>query len=60
MEHAFGLEVIEAEGGPGGPKTPIQKVGAKPHALWNGFWGAAGAAQTPKNRRFPAGPKNMS
>ena len=48
--------VFEVEGSP--PTIP-EGGGAKPPHLLEWVFGAAGAAQTPTNRRFPAGPKTM-
>ncbi len=45
-------------GGPGGQTNPSKRWGAKPPTVWNGFWGRLGRPD-PKNRRFPAGPKNQ-
>ena len=41
---------------PAAPKTIPGGEGLRAPPLGIVFW-AAGAAQTPKNRRFPAGPK---
>jgi hypothetical protein len=44
---------------PAAPPTIPEGGGAKPPHLLEWVFGAAGAAQTPTNRRFPAGPKTM-
>jgi hypothetical protein len=44
---------------PAAPTTIPEGGGAKPPHRLEWVFGAAGAAQTPTNRRFPAGPKTM-